>query len=235
VRSYQPGDPLRRIHWRATSRHIDIPYTTEFEQERIADVGIILDTRPEQMEEGGDTTLFEHGVRAAAALADALLRDGHRVGLLQYGLGSWVFPGYGRLQRERILRALAISKPTANRIFWTLAQFPTRFFPARSQLLFISSLQEEDETTLLRLCAFGYSVIVVSPDPIALRAEGLPQNGTLPMAVRLARLERLLLLKRLRQGGVIPINWPISENLDRVVATALLRTPPIRRIRERTR
>jgi uncharacterized protein (DUF58 family) len=233
VRNYQPGDPLRRIHWRATARHVDVPFTTEFEQERIADVGIILDTRPEQMQENGDTALFEHGVRAAAALADALLRDGHRVGLLLYGLGTWVFPGYGKVQRERILRALASSEPTTSKVFWTLAQFPTRFFPARSQLIFISSLREEDEATLLRLRAFGYSVLVVSPDPIAFREENLPKDPLLPLAIRLARIERLLLLRRLRQGGVIPINWSVSQNLDQVVASTLLRNQPMRQIRER--
>ncbi|HEY70474.1 MAG TPA: DUF58 domain-containing protein [Anaerolineae bacterium] len=233
VRNYQPGDPLRRIHWRATARHVDVPFTTEFEQERIANIGIILDTRPEQMQESGDRALFEHGVRAAAALADALLRDGHRVGLLLYGLGTWVFPGYGKVQRERILRALASSEPSTSKAYWTLAQFPTRFFPARSQLLFISSLRAEDEATLLRLRAFGYSVLVVSPDPIAFRAENLPEDPLLHLAVRLARIERLLLLRRLRQGGVIPIHWSVSQNLDQVVASTLLRNQPMRQIRER--
>ena len=44
-------------------------------------------------------------VNAAASLADAFLTAGNRVGLLIYGLYiNWTNPGYGKRQRENILR-----------------------------------------------------------------------------------------------------------------------------------
>ena len=45
LRDYQMGDPRRWINWRASARHDQHLFVNQFEQERIADVGIILDAR----------------------------------------------------------------------------------------------------------------------------------------------------------------------------------------------
>ena len=45
VRSYEPGDPPHWINWRLSARHPQEIFTNEFEQERIADVGLIMDAR----------------------------------------------------------------------------------------------------------------------------------------------------------------------------------------------
>jgi uncharacterized protein (DUF58 family) len=108
VREYQTGDPLRWVNWRITARYPRRIYSNEFEQERVADVGLVLDARQRHDLLANGDSLFEHAVRATASLADAFLRDGNRVAMLTYGAGlNWIFPGYGRLQRERILQALA--------------------------------------------------------------------------------------------------------------------------------
>ena len=44
TRAYVPGDPLRHLNWKAGARW-DLLITNLFEQERVADVGIILDAR----------------------------------------------------------------------------------------------------------------------------------------------------------------------------------------------
>src|SRR4030042_1943704 len=44
VREYHPGDPLRRLDWKRAARHPNQFFTKEFEQEQIADIGLILDT-----------------------------------------------------------------------------------------------------------------------------------------------------------------------------------------------
>jgi uncharacterized protein (DUF58 family) len=82
VRNYQPGDPPRAINWRASARSVDALYSNEFQQERVADVGIVLDGRLGTNSFAGGHSLFEHSVQASAALADALLSQGNRVGLL---------------------------------------------------------------------------------------------------------------------------------------------------------
>lgn len=232
VRQYELGDPLRHVNWKATARNMDKPYTTEFEQDRIADVGLILDARPQQLQISGRESLLEVSVSATAGLADALLRDGHRVGLFLYGLGHWVFPGYGRIQRERILRTLAETQVAASQSFGSLGQIPTRLFPPRSQLIIVSPLKNEDEQMLYRFRANGYSVIIISPDPVTFEAQSITDDPMLPTAVRLARLERRLLLHRLRQTGIVIVDWEVDKSLDDALTTVLLRTRPVHHIRE---
>jgi uncharacterized protein (DUF58 family) len=45
VREYQPGDSPHSINWRASARYTDTLYANEYQQERVADVGIVLDGR----------------------------------------------------------------------------------------------------------------------------------------------------------------------------------------------
>lgn len=231
VRQYQMGDPLRRINWRTTARHTHTLFSTEFEQEHIADVGLILDARPKLSPLVNGHSLLPQMVQATAALADVLLRDGHRVGLLMYGQGSWVFPGYGRGQRERILRALALREVGTKQLFHSLAHLPTQLFPARSQLLLVTPLEANDERVLLRLRANGYAVVIISPDPVTFEAGLLPQTPLLATAMRLARLERRLLLQRLRHAGLVVVDWPVTQSLDEVIATQLHTLPPARYMR----
>lgn len=226
VRPYAPGDPLRRINWRATARHEDTPFTTTFEQERIAEVGLIVDARLRQVLVVQGRSLLEHSVRAAAALAEVLLRDGHRVGLLLYGQGAWIAPGYGRSQRGRVLRALAGAQPANIPAFDNLKYLPIQLFPPGSQLLFISPLLAEDEVMLLRLRAYGYNLLVVSPDPVRYEAAGLPDEPLPRLATRLARLERQLIVQRLRQGGVAVVDWEVTTALDEAVQATLRALPP---------
>ena len=81
VREYQQGDSPRWINWRATARHPQNVFSNEFEQERAADVGLILDGR-HRTNDFGDRSIFENSVLATAALADTFLNAGNRVGLL---------------------------------------------------------------------------------------------------------------------------------------------------------
>ena len=81
VREYQQGDPLRWINWRASARHRNTLFINEFEQERVADVSIILDARQRsEVRVNGGNSLFECSVRATAAMAESFLNDGNRVG-----------------------------------------------------------------------------------------------------------------------------------------------------------
>ncbi|MFO7538857.1 MAG: DUF58 domain-containing protein [Chloroflexota bacterium] len=232
VRQYQPGDPFRRVNWRAMARYGDIPYTTEFEQERITDIGLILDVRRKALPAFAHTSLLEHSVEATAALADALLRDGHRLGLLLYGQAvEWIFPGYGKMQRERTLRALAGASLSDSQVFASLRYLPTRLFPSRSQLIFVSPLLAGDETMLLRLRALGYAVLVISPDPVQFESSHLPPDSLLPTAQQLAQIERRLFLRRLRQGGIMVVNWPVDRSLDEMIQASVVSGPPGRVMR----
>lgn len=224
VREYQPGDPIRWINNRASARHAQQLYVNEFEQERVADVGLILDARRQSDARAGERSLFEYGVRATTALAVALLKSGNRVGLFIYGRWlDWTFPGYGKLQQERILRALAQAEPDASPVFETLDHLPTRLFPARSQLILVSPLLPQDPELLLKLRARGYRLLVISPDPVAFEEKVTGEERAARLAVRLARLEREILLRQLRQAGIRVVNWQVDKPLQQVAQAALSR------------
>jgi len=222
VREYQVGDPQRWINWRVSARQIDALFTNEFEQERIADVGLILDARQRSNVVVGPETLFEYAVRATASLAEIFLGDGNRVGLLAYGRTlDWTFPGYGKVQRERILRALARARTGESQIFDHLRYLPTRFFPAQSQLVLVSPLWPDDLPMLVRLRAHGYQVLVVRPDPASLEIKALEPGPESDLAARIVAVERALFLRRLRQMGIQIVNWQVDEPLDRAIHTSL--------------
>ena len=226
VRAYQPGDPLRWINSRASARHVQHLFINEFEQERVADVGLILDARQQSDARTPAGTLFEHSIQATAALADVFLNTGNRVGLFIYGRSlDWTYPGYGKVQRVRVLRALARAEPGGGHIFEKLEHLPTRLFPARSQLVLISPLLPGDEELLIRLRARGYRLLVVSPNPIAFETQGLAEPATkvVELATRLARLERELLLAKLRQADIRVVDWTVDTPFEYAANTVLSR------------
>ncbi|MCO5205174.1 MAG: DUF58 domain-containing protein [Anaerolineae bacterium] len=228
VRGYQPGDSLRHINWRANARHPGNLYTNEFEQERVADVGLILDGRMRAVVHNGNQALFDQGIMATAALADSFLTSGNRVSLLLYGhYIDWTLPGYGKLQREKILQSLARATVGDSQVFERLQNIPARLFPSKSQLVLISPLLPDDVQILRRLRSQNYKLMVVSPDPLAfeeslMSAEERASEAT-QIAIRIARLERALLFRQLRQAGIQVVNWRIDEPLDQVIRQGMVR------------
>jgi uncharacterized protein (DUF58 family) len=224
VREYQTGDPQRQINWKLAARSYQELYVNIFEQERVADVGVILDARQRANALTPGGSLFEHSVRAAAALAVNFLNDGNRVSLLVYGSGMYrVFPGYGKTQRDRILRTLARAKPEINYALESLEYLPTRFFPAKSQIVIVSPLLPEDVPVIVRIRAHGYAVMVISPDPVSYES-AIYGDSTSP-AYRIADAERTFTLRQLQERGVQVVNWHIDQPLEGTIRDGLSRQP----------
>jgi uncharacterized protein (DUF58 family) len=213
TRGYVPGDPLRHLNWKAGARW-DLLITNLFEQERIADVGIILDARSIMEIKIEEESIFEHSVRAAASLAQYFLEEGNRVGLLVYGSHiEWTFPGYGKKQQARIMAALAGAELGDHAVFKEFQYLPTRLFPSESQIVLFSPLRGEDVFPLRYLRALGYRVLIVSPDPISFEKRQLPQNRFRDLAESLARMEREATLAKLRRSGVQVVDWDVTGPL----------------------
>jgi uncharacterized protein (DUF58 family) len=254
MREYQGGDRMRAVNWRATERYasrgMNTIFTNLFEQERIANIGFILDARNRRdivtpIASSGETTpantgpvppdmnqhdrLFEHSLRATASLANSFLGAGHRVGLLIYGPGqSWVVPGYGPVQRLRIETALGKITSKKNDLFGDLRRMPVKLFTPSSQLVFVGPCLEADVVNLIELRAKGYAVLVVAPDPIQfelrhdpMRADDLGDQ----LALRIARLTRNQYLQDLKRGGVQVIEWDVDTPLDQAVRKGLAEQP----------
>jgi uncharacterized protein (DUF58 family) len=222
VREYHPGDPLRRIDWRRTARHPNQFFTKEFEQEEIADIGLILDARQMTDLRIGGENLFEHSVRAAASLAEVFLRQGNRVSLLIFGRHiSSLFPGYGKIQLNRILHALSKAAPEADPCFNSLQFTPLNMFSSGSLILILSPLAPEDWRLFPRLRAHGYQALLISPDPIEYARRVLPDDPTTALAVRFTQVERRLQIGKITQLWIPVVEWRVDQPLAPLVRMAL--------------
>ena len=226
VREYHPGDSLRRLDWRLTARHPRKFFTKEFEQEEIAEIGLLLDARQSTELKIGEESLFESCVGATASLAEMFLHQGHRVSLLVFGETMLnTFPGYGKTQLHRIMGCLSKAKVEAeNRTSVSLDFSPIRIFPSHALIIIISSITSADWSLFLRLRAYGYQVLLVSPDPIDFAYPTLAQDTTNRLAIRAARLERRLRLNDIAQLQIPVIDWQVSQPLFPLVRNALTRS-----------
>lgn len=221
VREYQSGDSPRMVNWHASARHEGI-YSNEYQQERAADVGIVLDARISANHFHLNQSIFDHAVAAAASLSDVFLAQGNRVGLLVYGSYlDWTFPGYGKIQRELIMNALARAEAGDSTVFADLRHLSPRMFPPESQIVLVSALTQDDLSVLIELRGRGYQVMVLSPDPVSFERGLLPRSADVDTAARVIRLERNLLLRRLERAGIRVIEWDVSTPLDHSINPAL--------------
>jgi uncharacterized protein (DUF58 family) len=224
VREYQFGDSPRTVNWKVSARHVENLYSNEYQQERVADVGIVLDARVRTNLFQSNRSIFEYAVTAAAALSDVFLAQGNRVGLLIYGayLG-WTYPDYGKIQRERIMQALAHAEVGVSSVFAGLEHLSPRMFPPESQIVLVSPLVSDDLDVLIQLRGRGYQVLVVSPDPIQFELGILSNSTQVETAARVVRMERELFIRRLGRAGVQIIGWDTSIPFDQAVGPSLNR------------
>ncbi len=217
TRPYVPGDNLRRINWKALARR-NQPVVNLYEEERAADVTVVLDGRDRIYLPLGGREPFEHAVRACAALCDSAIRDGHRTGLLLYGERlEWVFSGCGRVQRERLLQELARANLGFSDAFSDLGNLPSRLFPSGSSVIIVSPFAPGDEETLGLLRARGYDVLALVP--ITSQPEKT-EREPVRLARRLIALERELMLQVLMSAGIRIAVWDVSRPLGPLIKAA---------------
>ena len=84
VRKYQQGDPLARVHWRATARTGKLQ-SKIYEPSTLADATVVLDFHKESFDHKHEPVRSELAVTAAASIANALQEMGQQVGLVSNG------------------------------------------------------------------------------------------------------------------------------------------------------
>jgi len=213
-REFAPGDDIRRINWRASARANQL-IINEYEIERMTDVNIVLDVRAGAHVRVGDQSSFEKAVRATASLAAQFIRLGNRVGLLPYGdMLHWEYPRTGRMQLERILRALARTRLANQIAFGELRRIPSRLFARGSQIIILSSASNEDDARAIAQFAHsGYSVLLILLDTVSLERSVLTRDPAVELACRIARLKHLAMANVLLGAGVRVVNWDLTEPL----------------------
>ncbi len=87
VRQYQDGDPLTRVHWRATARTGQLQ-SKQYEPSSMSGATIVLDFHRPSYDPKHEPYRSELGITAAASIANALHEMGLQFGLITNGLDA---------------------------------------------------------------------------------------------------------------------------------------------------
>ncbi len=155
IREYTPGDPLKRIHWKASAR-IGILQTKVFEHTTSSDLAMFLDVRSVKHPFWGEITqLLETVTIAAASIANHAFEKSYRVGLFV----NHPYPDSAQLIRllpsshphhlQRILEALAMVKPTESLPFEQMIRREAGKLPWVSTLVAITAVPTPELISVL--------------------------------------------------------------------------------------
>jgi uncharacterized protein (DUF58 family) len=193
-------------------------FTNEYEREEIADYGIILDARRMYNSDSLEAEIFEYSTSVTASLCENLIRSGNRVSLLVLGKPILqVYPGYGKGQLNALMVNLSRAKLGGNIKLRNLDYFPPRLFPARSLILVLSLVGQRDLKFYARLRAYGYEVLLISPDSITYAVNKSRQKEEKSLAFRTARIERILQLQKIMKLGIKIIDWEVDKPVDPLI------------------
>ncbi|MDX1944413.1 MAG: DUF58 domain-containing protein [Pirellulaceae bacterium] len=191
VRVYQPGDPLRRVHWRATAR-TGMLQSKVYEPSSVAGATILLDFHAAAHDPRHEPVRSELAITAAASLANALYLLNQQVGLVTNGRDAADrirTEGWAHDHRSRAAALAAVADaPPSDRLAPLIV--PTRRGP--QQLVQILR-------TLARIeLAAGLSL----PELILETASRLPRDATVIAILPPSSRESALALGELRRRGI---------------------------------
>jgi uncharacterized protein (DUF58 family) len=202
TRPYQPGDPLRHIHWPTTARR-DEPYIKNFEPEATSTVWLILDLDADVHLGSGIDSSIETMVILAASLAYEMLYRRLAVGLLASNEPPTVVPPIlGHANIWAILHALAPLQPTHScSLSQTLENARSILYARHLAIILTPSLDTGWVKALSRLPKpGGISLEAILIDPASFGGKGQARG----CALRLAEMG--IRARVIQRGEVRPID-----------------------------
>lgn len=113
LREHRPGDPFRRIAWKASARRGQL-LVREFEREERDVVWVVLDASVELWSGPVGRAPLDLAIDEAATICQRYLARGDRVGLVVYGatLRAFILPDQGPVHGHKIAQTLLIATGT---------------------------------------------------------------------------------------------------------------------------
>lgn len=141
VRAWQPGDPIRQIHWKSSARGPDLMVKT-FDEELAGRVAVIIHCH------GATADLVDDCVRAAGSIILAALQSGHQVAV--WNLVKKAFQNVPPFSDgSEVLHDLARFEPLPIQE-WDLVM---EKLPRRSAVALAGAAAGEEESLFLRECS----------------------------------------------------------------------------------
>lgn len=210
IRAFQPGDRLKRIDWRVTTRTGTV-HVRERHAEADAEIVLALDTRADlsadvaqwSSPQYGATTRpggsLDRAVRRAASMAAGYLRQGDRVALMDLGRPQLnVRSGVGRRHLMRIRTQLVVCAQAAG---WA-SRVALRKLPHGCVVVLLSPFLDDEVADLaVQTRKHGHVVLAINTLPTPLTPD--PETAWGEVAAELIAAEHRLRLKRMARHGVV--------------------------------
>jgi uncharacterized protein (DUF58 family) len=212
VRRYEAGDPLNRVHWRATAR-TGLLHSKVYEPSTVAGITLLLDYHQDSYEARHEPLRSELAVTAAASLANAVYELGQQVGLVTNGrdaadrirVEGW---GYDLRSRDAARRAAGMAE-SSDRLRPVIVE--TRQGPEQLRRI-LETLARVELTDGLQL-----------PELIAEAASRLPRDATVvALLAAVTEAHAIALGNLLRRGFAVTAILSVYEELDFAHAAGLL-------------
>ena len=216
LREYIPGDPMRKINWKAYARSGKM-MVNEFERDAVSDIILIVDSRAVAETGPVSRNSLVYSTRAAASLAQFFLSRRDSVGLVLYGSDiNSVDRDTGKKQLYVLLTKLAGAAAKGNT---PLQVVTNRIMPHinRGSPIIIMSPLEGDPTLVNAVRDFrarDFDVTVLSPSSLEFEfdAKRLDRTG-----YEVLKTERDIMMSELRGLGAFVMDW----EPDMLLSTAL--------------
>lgn len=223
IQLFAPGDRIRRVNWRASLRRGEL-YVTRFQEERNADVVLLLDAFADSG--AHPFSALDYCVRASAALAAAYLGRKDRVGFIELsGFLRWVKPATGRRQNEILAEALLPASAHSTYVVPKIDHLPPQVLPPRALVVALSPLIDRRFiTVVVELAARGGDVVVLAVSPIEPTRRVVGRALLDDLALRLWAIEWRSEFDALRRRGLVVAEWQPDTPLEAALARIRLRS-----------
>lgn len=146
LRDYQPGDPLRSIHWRSFAKRGE-PVVKEFRDEYFVRQGLVLDT----FLENGSNKKFEEAVSLAASFSRQLNDQDSLLDLMFVGTSAYRFTrGRHFSEAVNMLEVLACVQTTSHPDFQKLVDHVLQHVAELSGLIIVLLDWDDKRQNLIR-------------------------------------------------------------------------------------
>lgn len=230
LRDYRPGDALRQIDSKATSRLRKL-ISREYQEERDQQIVFLLDCGFRMRSQDNGISHFDASLNAMLLLASVVLRQGDAAGVLTFaGEPRFHAPAKGRSTLAQLMNGLFDLQPTGRTPdFRQLATHCAARVHKRSLLVLMTNLRDEDSDDVIamaKLLGERHLVLVAT-----LRESVLDEISTTPpenedaairsAAARLFLGERQRALQRLQHAGLLVLDCTPAQLPARLVNTYL--------------
>ncbi|MGB9588574.1 MAG: DUF58 domain-containing protein, partial [Armatimonadota bacterium] len=167
VREYQPGDELRRVHWKSTARHAQLN-VIEFEYGHDRNVTIVIDLQKGAEIGTGLYTSLDYACKFAAYIAEQVLTSGSSVRLLFAGSTGLVSKaGRGSAHLHLVFDTLARLKADQDQSLYEVLLADAKIVTPASKIICLTSTISEGLirfASIPHLTRNGLQVILITID-----------------------------------------------------------------------